>query len=67
MSELKRLTADPPAQVRLVSHEQLDRWIVGIHGAAGTLYANECFALRFKFPDNYPLDAAEVVFVGIVP
>ncbi|KAJ1825050.1 hypothetical protein LPJ60_000265 [Coemansia sp. RSA 2675] len=61
------MTADPPPLVQLQSHENLDKWEVAIQGATETLYAGEHYLLRFRFPEAYPLEAAEVVFVGNVP
>lgn len=36
------------------------RWMVQMHGAAGTLYANELFTLQVDFPENYPMEAPQV-------
>ncbi|KAJ2028462.1 hypothetical protein IWW57_002143 [Coemansia sp. S610] len=67
MREHRHMTADPPPLVQLQSHENLDKWEVAIQGATETLYAGEHYLLRFRFPEAYPLEAAEVVFVGNVP
>ncbi|KAJ2011712.1 hypothetical protein GGI14_006067, partial [Coemansia sp. S680] len=61
------MTADPPPQVWLQSQENLGKWEVVIQGATETLYAGELFTLQFTFPEAYPLEAAEVVFVDKVP
>ncbi|KAJ2492960.1 hypothetical protein IWW37_000964 [Coemansia sp. RSA 2050] len=67
MREYRHMAADPPPLVQLRSHENLDKWEVAIQGATETLYAGEHYLLRFRFPEAYPLEAAEVVFVGNVP
>ncbi|KAJ2288164.1 hypothetical protein IWW55_006564, partial [Coemansia sp. RSA 2706] len=67
MGELKRMEAEPPALMNLMSCENLDMWVVTMAGAEDTLYAGEHFTLRFRFPDNYPFEAPEVVFMGDVP
>ncbi|KAJ2064155.1 hypothetical protein GGI17_001200 [Coemansia sp. S146] len=67
MREYQHMTADPSPQVWLRSHENLGKWEVVIQGATETLYAGESFTLQFTFPEAYPLEAAEVVFVNNVP
>ncbi|KAJ1899748.1 hypothetical protein GGH92_005836, partial [Coemansia sp. RSA 2673] len=67
MREYRHMTADPPPQVWLQSQENLGKWEVVIQGATETLYAGELFTLQFTFPEAYPLEAAEVVFVDKVP
>ncbi|KAJ2077991.1 hypothetical protein H4R24_004785 [Coemansia sp. RSA 988] len=67
MGELKRMEKEPPAYVQLSGYERLDSWVLTIKGADKTLYAGETFYLRFSFPDNYPFESPEVVFVGNVP
>ncbi|KAJ2744701.1 hypothetical protein GGI20_002756 [Coemansia sp. BCRC 34301] len=67
MGELRKMKADPPQQVRLLNHEDMGKWTLSVEGAAETLYAGEHFQLQFTFPVAYPLEAAEVVFVGDVP
>merc|ERR1712046_513001 len=42
-------------------------WKIRVRGAPGTLYDGECFTLRFGFPQRYPLESPEVVFVGTAP
>ena len=31
-----------------------------MHGAPGTLYANETFQLQVDFPEHYPMEAPQV-------
>lgn len=42
-------------------------WYVRLVGAEGTPYANEEYLLRFRFTDEYPIEAPEVIFEGNVP
>ncbi|KAJ2635826.1 ubiquitin-conjugating enzyme E2 W [Coemansia sp. RSA 1286] len=64
MGELKRMKADSISNIRLVNHESLTSWTMAIKGAEGTLYAGEAFTLRLNFPDTYPYEAPEAVFIG---
>merc|ERR1712232_502739 len=45
----------------------MGEWRVAITGAPGTLYAGEKFVLRFSFPERYPMESPEVLFVGQAP
>lgn len=65
--EKKDLLTRPPDCVSMKEPEQPYEWFVTIKGAEGTLYNNEEFQLRFRFPERYPLDSPEVMFVGIPP
>jgi ubiquitin-protein ligase len=33
------------------------RWIIGVHGAPGTLYEGETFHLQVDFAEYYPMEA----------
>lgn len=44
-----------------------DRWKIRLDGAPGTLYAGEIFHLQFRFPDTYPMEAPEVIFLDEPP
>ncbi|KAL7754085.1 ubiquitin-conjugating enzyme E2 W [Sorochytrium milnesiophthora] len=65
--ELADLMRSPPAGVSLVQGDDLQKWIVRIDGAKGSLYDGETFQLQFKFPNDYPIDAPEVIFLNPVP
>mmetsp|Transcript_68905 Transcript_68905/g.149946 ORF Transcript_68905/g.149946 Transcript_68905/m.149946 type:complete len:151 (-) Transcript_68905:155-607(-) len=58
-----------PSEEGIVVQEVLDlrEWRIGVVGAPGTLYAGELFALRFRFPQRYPLESPEVIFIGPTP
>ncbi|KAJ2726458.1 hypothetical protein GGI07_000596 [Coemansia sp. Benny D115] len=67
MGELKRISSAPPSNVRLVSTDEINHWVVEIRGAQDTLFAGEVFTLRLRFPNNYPFEAPEAVFLGSPP
>ncbi|KAJ6352186.1 hypothetical protein OIU76_001406 [Salix suchowensis] len=43
------------------------RWVIEVNGAAGTLYANETYQLQVDFPEHYPMEAPQVIFVPPAP
>ena len=47
--------------------DDLTKWNVKFNGAADTLYEGESFELQFKFDDQFPFEAPEVIFVGHIP
>ncbi|KAJ2160908.1 hypothetical protein GGF46_001893 [Coemansia sp. RSA 552] len=67
MGELKQMEREPPALVELTSYDNVNVWTMSMEGAKATLYAGERFSLRFRFPDSYPFEAPEVMFVGAAP
>ena len=38
------------------------RWMIQMRGASGTLYADELFTLQVDFPENYPMEAPQVLW-----
>ena len=42
-------------------------WHISFTMPEGTVYAGENYTLRFKFCDNYPFEAPEVIFIGTPP
>lgn len=44
-----------------------ETWIIKLTGAAETIYQNEEYRLRFKFPPNYPITSPEVQFIPPAP
>jgi ubiquitin-conjugating enzyme E2 W len=42
-------------------------WLVKLEGVMGTLYAGEEFTLRVSFDNAYPMECAEIMFVGTPP
>eukprot|EP00798_Chlamydomonas_sp_ICE-L_P007592 gene7592-747_t len=53
----------------LESSDSLTTWIILMQGpeTAGRLYDEEVFRLRVQFPDRYPLEPPEVVFLPDSP
>lgn len=67
LKERERFTGGAAEGLVLVSDRECKgdakwthEWLVRMDGAAGTVYAGEVFALRFRFPKQYPLEAPEV-------
>lgn len=48
----------------LTSLVLLYRLVMRIKGAKNSLYAGEEYLLQFRFPDNYPMESPEVMFIG---
>ena len=55
-SEMFELNFNDPDNITL--------WTVRFDGAKDTLYEGESFMLQFKFDDQFPFEAPEVIFVG---
>ncbi|KAF5747143.1 ubiquitin conjugating enzyme [Tripterygium wilfordii] len=58
---------NPPLGFKHKVTDNLQRWIIEVNGAPGTLYANETYQLQVDFPDHYPMEAPQVVFVPPAP
>ncbi|CAN1813992.1 Probable ubiquitin-conjugating enzyme E2 16 [Linum perenne] len=43
------------------------RWVIEVIGAPGTLYANETYQLQVDFPEHYPMEAPQVIFLNPAP
>ncbi|KAI8321902.1 hypothetical protein GQ54DRAFT_252178, partial [Martensiomyces pterosporus] len=43
------------------------KWLVGIRGTDSTLIVGKELMLQFGFPDNYPAEALEMIFLGQPP
>ncbi|KAG0500601.1 hypothetical protein HPP92_000673 [Vanilla planifolia] len=65
--ELVEWQVSPPAGFKHKVTDNLQRWIIELVGAAGTLYANETYQLQVDFPEHYPMEAPQVVFVPPAP
>eukprot|EP00197_Chlamydomonas_leiostraca_P003602 CAMPEP_0202859576 /NCGR_PEP_ID=MMETSP1391-20130828/1629_1 /ASSEMBLY_ACC=CAM_ASM_000867 /TAXON_ID=1034604 /ORGANISM="Chlamydomonas leiostraca, Strain SAG 11-49" /LENGTH=122 /DNA_ID=CAMNT_0049538621 /DNA_START=108 /DNA_END=476 /DNA_ORIENTATION=- len=42
-------------------------WTVVMHGPEASIYQNEVFRVQIKFPDRYPLESPEVIFLPRAP
>lgn len=59
---------EPPVPgMSVIPTERLDEWLVNVQGAEGSVYQNEHYRLRFKFPADYPMEAPEVIFLQPTP
>ncbi|RVX15246.1 putative ubiquitin-conjugating enzyme E2 18 [Vitis vinifera] len=65
--ELVEWQVNPPAGFKHKVTDNLQRWVIEVNGAPGTLYANESYQLQVDFPENYPMEAPQVVFVPPAP
>ncbi|MCO5565343.1 hypothetical protein L7F22_019016 [Adiantum nelumboides] len=66
----KRLTkelAGPPTGTILLNADDLKEWRFSLTVLGESVYEGETFALRFRFNDNYPLEAPEVIFLTSPP
>eukprot|EP00245_Coleochaete_scutata_P004884 TRINITY_DN17949_c0_g1_i1.p2 TRINITY_DN17949_c0_g1~~TRINITY_DN17949_c0_g1_i1.p2 ORF type:complete len:109 (+),score=16.40 TRINITY_DN17949_c0_g1_i1:100-426(+) len=57
--ELVEWAAHPPAGFKHRTTEDLQRWIIDVEGAPGTLYMNEVYQLQVDFPEHYPMEAPQ--------
>ncbi|GFS46457.1 ubiquitin-conjugating enzyme 16 [Actinidia rufa] len=39
--------------------DNLQRWVIEVNGASGTLYANDIYQLQVDFPEHYPMEAPQ--------
>ncbi|XP_021907887.1 probable ubiquitin-conjugating enzyme E2 16 [Carica papaya] len=65
--ELLEWQVNPPAGFKQKVTDNLQRWIIEVNGAAGTLYANETYQLQVDFPEHYPMEAPQVIFLHPAP
>ena len=56
-----------PTGTTLLDAENLKEWKFTLSVLGESVYEGETFALRFRFNDNYPLEAPEVVFLTSPP
>ena len=57
----------PPTGTKLLRADDLREWLFEVQVLGESVYEGETFAMRFRFTDNYPLEAPEVVFVTSPP
>ncbi|KAJ1784561.1 hypothetical protein LPJ59_006327, partial [Coemansia sp. RSA 2399] len=67
LRELRQLKKGVSKGISLDATENLDKWVVRISGVKGTLYEDEEYTLLFEFPEEYPIEAPVVTFVGTPP
>mmetsp|Transcript_6960 Transcript_6960/g.21168 ORF Transcript_6960/g.21168 Transcript_6960/m.21168 type:complete len:157 (+) Transcript_6960:267-737(+) len=57
----------PVPGMKVVVAERLDEWLVELVGAENTVYANERYFLKFRFPEDYPFEPPEITFKEPAP
>ncbi|EFJ26110.1 ubiquitin-conjugating enzyme 15, E2 [Selaginella moellendorffii] len=65
--ELAEWQINPPAGFKHKYSDNLQRWHIDMIGASGTLYADEKYILQIEFPENYPMESPQVVFLEPAP
>ncbi|XP_019056865.1 PREDICTED: probable ubiquitin-conjugating enzyme E2 16 isoform X1 [Tarenaya hassleriana] len=65
--ELMEWQLNPPSGFIHKVSDNLQRWTIEVNGAPGTLYANETYQLQVDFPEHYPMEAPQVVFLHPAP
>lgn len=61
LTELRN-NGSPPGTA-ILRADDLQEWVFSIEGTG--VFEGERFALRFRFPDTYPMDSPEVVFLTV--
>ncbi|XBH82559.1 hypothetical protein VPH35_071185 [Triticum aestivum] len=58
-----------PSKRRYENHDGWhgNRWVIEVSGAEGTLYAGETYRLQVDFPEQYPMEAPQVIFMHPAP
>lgn len=65
--ELAEWQVNPPSGFKHKATDNLQRWVIEVNGAPGTLYANETYQLQVEFPEHYPMEAPQVIFLHPSP
>ncbi|CAI9766679.1 unnamed protein product [Fraxinus pennsylvanica] len=65
--EQREWQVNPPNDLKQKITDNLQRWVIEVNGAPGTLYADETYHLQVDFPEHYPMEAPQVIFLLPVP
>ncbi|MDI1488277.1 MAG: hypothetical protein OHK93_007551 [Ramalina farinacea] len=66
--ELVKIQQSLPPGITLVSADNLQEWQLDIRVLdSNPLYLNQNYRLRFRFSNNYPIEAPEVMFISPTP
>ncbi|KAL7255769.1 hypothetical protein ACSBR1_009823 [Camellia fascicularis] len=65
--ELVEWQVNPPVGFNHKVTDNLQRWVIEVNGAPGTLYANEKYQLQVDFPEHYPMESPQVIFLQPAP
>ncbi|KAL0351833.1 UNVERIFIED_CONTAM: Ubiquitin-conjugating enzyme 15 [Sesamum calycinum] len=57
--ELVEWQVNPPSGFKHKVTDNLQRWVIEVNGAPGTLYAGETYQLQVDFPEHYPMEAPQ--------
>ncbi|KAH0909982.1 hypothetical protein HID58_033303 [Brassica napus] len=61
--ELSEWQVNPPTGFKHKVTDNLQKWIIEVTGAPGTLYANETYKLQVDFPEHYPMESPQATFL----
>ncbi|KAG6618229.1 hypothetical protein I3842_Q117900 [Carya illinoinensis] len=64
--ELVEWQVNPPAGFKHKVTDNLQRWVIEVNGAPGTLYANETYQLQVDFP-SITYGGTTVIFLSPAP
>ncbi|KAL4577682.1 hypothetical protein LXL04_013793 [Taraxacum kok-saghyz] len=65
--ELVEWQVNPPSGFVHRVTDNLQRWVIEVYGAQGTIYADEKYQVQVDFPENYPMEAPQVIFLHPAP
>ena len=65
--EAKNIFENHPDMTLDIVDQATNLWHISFTIPEGSVYAGENYSLRFKFCDNYPFEAPEVIFIGTPP
>ncbi|KAL3616126.1 hypothetical protein CASFOL_040016 [Castilleja foliolosa] len=65
--ELMEWQMNPPTGFKHKATDNLQRWVIEVNGAPGTPYAGEMYQLQVDFPEHYPMEAPQVIFIPPAP
>ncbi|KAK1390563.1 hypothetical protein POM88_018741 [Heracleum sosnowskyi] len=60
--ELVEWQVNPPSGFKHKVTDNLQRWVIQVNGAPGTLYSNETYQLQVDFPEHYPMEAPQLYY-----
>ncbi|EOD50526.1 putative ubiquitin-conjugating enzyme protein [Neofusicoccum parvum UCRNP2] len=65
--ELSKIHDGLPPGITLIDAENFDTWLMDIRvmDENNPLYRGQTYRLKFKFPNNYPIEAPEVIFITV--
>eukprot|EP00897_Mesotaenium_endlicherianum_P007585 jgi/Mesen1/6855/ME000351S05967 len=65
--ELTEWQLHPPTGFKHRVTDNLQRWIIDIQEVPNAMYKGEVFSLQIDFPEHYPMEAPQVIFVNNPP